>query len=223
MLTTTVGDSARHLDIAAGPDDDDRLSLPGDGRRYEELIETLQPGALPALVGHRGDDMDLDIDAERLVDARAAITYLCTPNNPTATAATRAAVEHVVEHATGVVIIDEAYGEFAPERFADLVSAHERVLITRTFSKAFGLAGLRVGFGFGSRDLTRLVARARGPYKVNAMAERAVRAALGAEEGGRLRVEIIHRAMRAYAMGQMCAIRCATADPGRRALHLLTP
>ena len=48
MLTTTVADSARHLDITAGPHDDDRLSLPADGRRYEELIETLPVAGLRA-------------------------------------------------------------------------------------------------------------------------------------------------------------------------------
>jgi histidinol-phosphate aminotransferase len=120
-----------------------------------------------------------DADVERIVDARAAITYLCTPNNPTATGLSRAAVEHVAAHAQGIVVIDEAYAEFAPEVFMDLVTRHERVLVARTFSKAFGLAGLRVGYGVASEELVGLVERARGPYKVNSFAERAVVAVLG--------------------------------------------
>jgi histidinol-phosphate aminotransferase len=119
-----------------------------------------------------------DVDAERLVACDAAITYLCTPNNPTATALSRAAVEHVAANARGIVLLDEAYAEFAPESFVDLVRRYERLLVTRTFSKAFGLAGLRVGYGVGSTELTGLVERARGPYKVNALAERAVLASL---------------------------------------------
>jgi histidinol-phosphate aminotransferase len=119
-----------------------------------------------------------DVDAERLVACDAAITYLCTPNNPTATAISRAAVEHVAANARGIVLLDEAYAEFAPETFVDLVTRHERLLVTRTFSKAFGLAGLRVGYGVGNAELTGLVERARGPYKVNALAERAVLASL---------------------------------------------
>ena len=122
---------------------------------------------------------DYDVDAEQLVACDAAITYLCTPNNPTATPLSRAAVEHVVTHARGIVVIDEAYGEFAPDVFVDLVARHERVLVTRTFSKAFGLAGLRVGYGVANTELAGLVERARGPYKVNALAERAVLASLG--------------------------------------------
>ncbi|MEP6731413.1 MAG: histidinol-phosphate transaminase [bacterium] len=121
---------------------------------------------------------DFDLDAERLVDAGAKITYLCAPNNPTATPVSRAAVEYVVANAHGMVLIDEAYAEFAPDVFADLLARNEHVIIARTFSKAFGLAGLRFGYGVGAHGVVRLIERARGPYKVNALAERAVRAAL---------------------------------------------
>lgn len=119
-----------------------------------------------------------DVDPERLVSTRAKITYLCTPNNPTATALSRDAVEYVVAHASGVVLLDEAYAEFASETFVDLVRRYDNLLVTRTFSKAFGLAGLRVGYGVGSTALVGLVQRARGPYKVNAFAERAALASL---------------------------------------------
>jgi histidinol-phosphate aminotransferase len=120
-----------------------------------------------------------DADPQQLVDRRAKITYLCTPNNPTSTALSREAVQYVADYAAGLVIIDEAYAEFAPHNYVDLAAKHERVLVTRTFSKAFGLAGLRVGFGIGSETLVNLVTRARGPYKVNALAEAAALAALG--------------------------------------------
>ncbi|MDB4884781.1 MAG: aspartate aminotransferase [Gemmatimonadetes bacterium] len=119
-----------------------------------------------------------DVDAERLVACDAAVTYLCTPNNPTATPLSRAAVEYVAAHARGVVVIDEAYAEFSPDTFQELAARHERVLVVRTFSKAFGLAGLRVGYGVAGRELAGLVERARGPYKVNSLAERAVLASL---------------------------------------------
>jgi histidinol-phosphate aminotransferase len=119
-----------------------------------------------------------DVDAERLVHIGAKITYLCTPNNPTATALSREAVEYVAAHASGIVLLDEAYAEFAPETLVGLVTRFERLIVTRTFSKAFGLAGLRVGYGVGGTEVVGMVERARGPYKVNALAERAVLAAL---------------------------------------------
>ncbi len=125
-----------------------------------------------------------DIDAEQLLASGAKITYLCAPNNPTATSISREAVLHVIEHARGIVVIDEAYAEFAPEVFVDLVPGHEHVMVARTFSKAFGMAGLRVGFAVGADATVRLVERARGPYKVSALAERAVLAALEDTDDG---------------------------------------
>jgi histidinol-phosphate aminotransferase len=119
------------------------------------------------------------VDPQQLVDLRAKITYLCTPNNPTSSALSRDAVEYVVRNAVGLVVIDEAYAEFAPETFVDLVTMSDRVLVTRTFSKAFGLAGLRVGYGIGNVDVLKPIMRARGPYKVSALAESAAVAALG--------------------------------------------
>jgi histidinol-phosphate aminotransferase len=134
-------------------------------------LNGLEPVAIPLT-------SEYDVDAERLVDIGAKITYLCSPNNPTATSLSRAAVEYVVTNARGVVLLDEAYAEFAPETFVDLVTRYDRLIVTRTFSKAFGVAGLRVGYGVGSSDLVGMVERARGPYKVNALAEQAVLAAL---------------------------------------------
>lgn len=144
---------------------------------------------------------NLDLDADRLIAARAKITYLCAPNNPTGTAISRAAVEHVASRAAGIVLLDEAYAEFAPESFADLVGRYERLLVVRTFSKAFGMAGLRIGYAAGVASLVSTVERARGPYKVSVLAERAAHAALSDTSGGlgwvrkhaRLAVEIRDR------------------------------
>jgi len=132
-------------------------------------------GLVPVAVPMTSDYL---VDPQRLVDRRAKITYLCSPNNPTSTALSRETVEYVIHHAAGLVVIDEAYAEFAPESFVALVTASERLVVIRTFSKAFGLAGLRVGYGVGNADVIEPIVRARGPYKVNALAESAAVAAL---------------------------------------------
>ena len=123
-----------------------------------------------------------DVDAAAILATGAPIIYLCTPNNPSGVAHSRAAVERVVAEAPGVVIIDEAYAEFADECFTPLAAQHPHVLVTRTMSKAFGMAGLRVGFGIGSPPLVSEVVKARGPYKVNAVAEAAATAALVSDQ-----------------------------------------
>ena len=140
-------------------------------------LNGLEPVAIPFTAQY-------DVDADRLVHIGATITYLCSPNNPTSTALSRSAVEYVAEHGKGIVLLDEAYAEFAPETFVDLVTRFERLIVTRTLSKAFGLAGLRVGYGVGSSTAIGLVKRARGPYKVSSFAERAALAALEDTEDG---------------------------------------
>ncbi|MFL5578396.1 MAG: pyridoxal phosphate-dependent aminotransferase [Gemmatimonadaceae bacterium] len=132
----------------------------------------VEPIAVPLRAG------SWDVDAAALLATGARIIYLCSPNNPTGTVASREAILEVVAGAPGFVILDEAYAEFADEAFVARAPGWGRVLVTRTMSKAFGLAGLRFGYGAGSAALVREVEKARGPYTVSAVAERAVAAAL---------------------------------------------
>ncbi|NMO19106.1 aminotransferase class I/II-fold pyridoxal phosphate-dependent enzyme [Pyxidicoccus fallax] len=117
-------------------------------------------------------EADFDLDVDGLVATGAKVIYLCSPNNPTGTALSRAAVERVVEKAPGIVIIDEAYADFASgPGFIDLARTRPNVLVTRTFSKAYGMAGMRVGWAVGSPRLVAEVEKARGPYMLTALAE----------------------------------------------------
>lgn len=120
---------------------------------------------------------------EQFAGTGARIVYLCSPNNPTGGVLSRGFIEQVVESAPGLVIVDEAYAEFAESSVIDLVSRYDNVIVTRTFSKAFGLAGLRVGYGVASPDVAREVEKARGPYKLSSVGERAAIAALTGDIG----------------------------------------
>lgn len=126
---------------------------------------------------------DYGIDADAFVAADARITYLCSPNNPTGTAIPRATIERIVAGTTGLVIVDEAYAEFAGASAIDLAVSSDRVLVLRTFSKAYGLAGLRVGYGIGAPALVAAVAKARGPYTVGLVSELAAIAAIADDSG----------------------------------------
>lgn len=121
---------------------------------------------------------DWDIDADALLATGARIIYVCSPNNPTGTCASREALERLIAAAPGVVIIDEAYAEFANDSRFDLAAGNHNVLVVRTMSKAFGLAGLRIGYGVGAPALVAEVEKSRGPYKVSMAAERTAMAAL---------------------------------------------
>lgn len=121
-------------------------------------------------------DHQPDLDA--LLAARPRILYLCSPNNPTGALLRRETLERAVREAPGVVFVDEAYAEFSGVSAVDLAMRVDNLLVIRTMSKAFGLAGLRIGYAIGHPALVRDVEKSRGPYKVNAVAEQMALAAL---------------------------------------------
>ncbi len=118
------------------------------------------------------------LDADAMLATAARVIYLCSPNNPTGNLLDAGEVARVVREAPGVVIVDEAYVDFADADALDLLDSSDRLLICRTMSKAYGLAGLRMGYALGAPALVAEVEKSRGPYKVNALAERAALAAL---------------------------------------------
>ncbi|MES2522812.1 MAG: histidinol-phosphate transaminase [Gemmatimonadota bacterium] len=117
-------------------------------------------------------------DIDRLLAADPRVLYFCSPNNPTGALVARETLERAIAESSGVVFIDEAYAEFAGVSSVDLLSRSDRVLIIRTMSKAFGLAGLRIGYAIGQPALVMEVEKSRGPYKLNALAERVATTAL---------------------------------------------
>jgi histidinol dehydrogenase len=118
------------------------------------------------------------LDANALIATGARIIYICSPNNPTGNAFSRESIERVISDAPGVVILDEAYAEFMGGGFLRSAPSYGNLLVVRTLSKAFGLAGARVGYAAGDAALVSAVEKSRGPYKVSASAERAALAAL---------------------------------------------
>ncbi len=100
------------------------------------------------VVGARRDDFAVDPDAARALIAthRPEIVFLCSPNNPTGTVEPRATVEAILDVAPGLVIVDEAYGEFARESTLELTDDERPLVVTRTYSKVWSLAALRLGF-----------------------------------------------------------------------------
>lgn len=116
------------------------------------------------------------------VTARTKLVFVCTPNNPTGTANTEAEVVAFVralpEHV--ICVVDEAYADYlapAPD-FRPLMREGRKVVCLRTFSKIFGLAALRIGYGYGAAELCALLNRVRQPFNVNAIAQAAALAAL---------------------------------------------
>ena len=109
------------------------------------------------------------------------MVFLCSPNNPTGTALDPAVVDAVLDVAPGMVVVDEAYAEFArpgtPSALA-LLPGHPRLVVTRTMSKAFGFAGGRLGYLAADPAVVAAVQLVRLPYHLSALTQAAARAAL---------------------------------------------
>ena len=157
---------------------------------------------LAAMSGARAATVPLNDAAEhdleamaREVTAATRIVIVCNPNNPTATARPPAAIDEFVgglpRHVA--VILDEAYVEFSslqdPDESIALLDRHPNLILLRTFSKVYGLCGLRVGYALGSEDFRLAVDRVRQPFSVNALAQAAAAEALNHVDELERRVE----------------------------------
>lgn len=130
------------------------------------------------------DEFQLDIAAiTKSITDRTKLIFICSPNNPTGNLMRREDVAAIAENFSGIVVIDEAYIHFADA--ASLVSelpAFPNLVVLQTFSKAWGMAGLRVGLAFSSKPIVDLMNRVKPPYNVSGIAQQAVLDALAKNE-----------------------------------------
>ena len=119
----------------------------------------LQPGSL---------ELDEPAMLAAIEQHRPALIYIAYPNNPTGNLFDDAIIERIVQAAPGLVIIDEAYQPFASKSYIDRLTRHDHVLLMRTLSK-FGLAGVRLGYMMGRRELIEQIEKVRPPYNVSVL------------------------------------------------------
>ena len=142
-------------------------------------------------------DATHDLDAmAAAISERTKVVLVCTPNNPTGPVVTASALETFLARVPShvLVVVDEAYVEFVrdPDAASGMAALRDRdnVLVLRTFSKAHGLAGLRIGYGVGSRDVIEAV-RVAVPFGVSDVAQAAAIASLGERDAMRSRVDAV--------------------------------
>ena len=133
--------------------------------------------------GRRGDDFTITADAaaKQVAEHAPDVVFLCSPNNPTGTALDLDVLDAVLDSASGMVIVDEAYAEFArpgtPSALTRL-PGRPRLVVTRTMSKAFALAGARLGYLAADPAVVDALRLVRLPYHLSALTQAAARAAL---------------------------------------------
>lgn len=167
------------------PDDEAIMPIPSFPR-YETVtrIMSAKPVELKLSSDHR-----LDVDAYlAAVTDKTKVVWICNPNNPTGTIITKSEQQRLLDGipGTALIVLDEAYYEYVtssdyPESIK-LIDTHPNIVILRTFSKAYGLAGLRVGYAIAQKEIIQSLNKVRAPFNVNSAAQVAALAALSDDE-----------------------------------------
>jgi histidinol-phosphate aminotransferase len=138
------------------------------------------------------EDFQLDlIHLENLVDRNTKIVWICSPNNPTGNSLNRNDIEMLLNNFDGLVVIDEAYINFSKQRsFVQELTEYPNLVVMQTFSKAWGLAALRLGMAFASTEIINILNKVKPPYNINQATQELALKAL--EEVGQVNDMIHH-------------------------------
>jgi histidinol-phosphate aminotransferase len=177
-LTNGV-DEAIHVLFEAFLDAGDELLLPVPTYTMYEVYASATDARVVAV--QAGDDLDFPFDRlNAAITPKTKVIAIANPNSPSGSAATRAQLLELAQRAPhAVLLVDEAYYHFCGETVMDLVGTVPNLIVARTFSKAYGLAGLRLGLLAGPVELVRWIRRVLSPYSVNSIALACLPPALG--------------------------------------------
>ncbi len=183
LIATANGLDAANILVGNGGDEllfNILLAWGGPGRKLLDMPPTFSMYAIDAQVTGtevvsipRMPDFSVDSDAvlDRLAQGDIDIVMISHPNNPTGGLTSETLLIDVLEATDALVLVDEAYFEFSRHTMRPHMQRHPNLVILRTFSKAFSLAGLRVGYLLGHADVIREIMKVRQPYSVNAFSQ----------------------------------------------------
>lgn len=121
------------------------------------------------------DDFSYDVDAleKTILNEQPKVVFLCNPNNPTGCILRRDEIERLLKASKGLVVVDEAYEDFASEDISsiDLIEKYNNLIVLRTFSKAYALAGARVGYGIACEEVIDLIGTVIVPYNLSVFSQ----------------------------------------------------
>jgi len=125
-------------------------------------------------------NFDIDLEAfPKTFDATTKIIFLCSPNNPTGNLLSHSKIVEVLKRFYGLVVVDEAYIDFAGSKsFTQELAKYPNLVVLQTFSKAWGLAGLRLGMCFASEEIINILNKIKYPYNINTRTQELVMEAI---------------------------------------------
>lgn len=149
----------------------------------KDSVITLPPtygmyGILSRINGVRVREVPLDPNFQpdlqavtQAVDDRTKLLFLCSPNNPSGNRLNTESITALLDNFPGIVVLDEAYADFSSVSMLKMLDNYPNLVILQTFSKAYGLAGARLGAGYASREIIHLLSKIKLPYNVNLLTQ----------------------------------------------------
>ncbi|MCC8088068.1 MAG: histidinol-phosphate transaminase [Rikenellaceae bacterium] len=144
-------------------------------------------------------DGDYRLNSQKLLDAsdeNTRLVFLCSPNNPSGNLLEKSEVINLLNNFNGIVVLDEAYIDFAgAESFSLLIDEYPNLIVLQTLSKAWGLAGLRLGLAFVQPEITAVMGRVKYPYNINVVTQKIISDELDAPRHSQIEEIIRQRRM----------------------------
>ncbi len=129
---------------------------------------------------------------QKKTDLQTKLLFICSPNNPTANRFEKEKIEQVISNFKGLVIIDEAYTDFSiQESWVNRLNEFSNLIVCQTLSKAYGMAGIRLGMGFASAEIIKILKKIKPPYNVNQLTQQKALQLLKDQEGYQQRLNLI--------------------------------
>ena len=153
------------------PKIDNIITLPPTYGMYKVLAETNDVENREVLLT---EDYEPDVtEILRVVDANSKLLFICSPNNPTGNAFKADKIEILLKSFPGIVVIDEAYIDFSESQtWVSKLSEYPNLIVTQTLSKAYGMAGIRLGICYASEEIISVINKIKPPYNVNELTQK---------------------------------------------------
>jgi histidinol-phosphate aminotransferase len=138
---------------------------------------------------------NFDVDSENLLkktDSGTKLIFLCSPNNPTSNCLNTNEIVKIIEGFEGIVVLDEAYIDFAPGKsLLPVLDKYSNLVILQTFSKAWGMAGIRLGMAFAAPEIIRILNKIKYPYNINILTQKKALKLIDNEKQIKIWIEIL--------------------------------
>jgi len=163
-------------------DPGDEFIVPIPSYMYYECILTIN-GGVPVFAQWEMPQNKVNVDSIlNVLSPRTRIIFLCTPNNPTGGLIDKKDIEIILDRTDALVVVDEAYFEYAGANNVDLLNDYDNLFILRTFSKVMGLAGMRIGYGLGNPQFIQYMHRIKPAFSLTRLSQIAALATLNDKE-----------------------------------------